>query len=167
MAFLHVHASRPSLISRGFTMIELLVVIAIIGLISMVILTGVTTARDRARYQSAFSAAKGMQAYANVCITDANVTMCMPHQATLGCGGSGTDSITGGATRVCSTRTEVFPTLPLGWVRCDSVNTGPCGTTVSQIGTAFTYRAKRTSDSMIITCTETGCSCSGTGCPNY
>lgn len=164
---MHVDQNRRA--TTGFTMIELLVVIAIIGLISAVILSGVTSARGKGRQGAAMQVMKSVHDIAMVCISTnvSSYTFCLPGQNTLGCTASAIgDTNNGGGGYLCASNPGGrYTDLPTGWVYCDQSGSGQtatnCGGDASQLPqnstTYFRIKAESNTDQKLIECTETGC----------
>ncbi len=167
---MHKPSSRH--IVRGFTIIELLVVIAIIGIISALILTGVTSSRAKGREAAALQTMKGLYDVALLCVSTnvSSYTFCLPGQTTSGCQATAiNDTNNGGGGFLCSSNPNArYTSLPSGWVYCDGTPTSQsatnCGNDVSSLPSgSFRIRAESNLDGKLITCVETGCTVANDG----
>ena len=124
----------------GFTLIELLVVIAIIGILSSVVLSSLTTARERARLANTQGTLNGILPGAVVCMNDG-----FDLQSAAGTACDGSAAPTAGVP-VCAGSSTVWPALTTGWTygNCDSTT-----------GVDFDFSASDGTQS--VTCDETGC----------
>ncbi|MBP9757772.1 MAG: type II secretion system protein [Candidatus Pacebacteria bacterium] len=154
--------------SRGFTLIELLVVIAIIGILSSVIMVGLGDARTKSKYAAAAATSRSVQKGAGICLSE-GLRVCLPGETVSGvCAAASTlDTITGGGGVLCAGYPAKYERLPQGWVWCDSISSGNCGsnTSVQTTSQSFFLRLMRTADNTVITCVETKCTCTSGNCP--
>jgi len=149
-----------SLQKKGFTLIELLVVISIIGLLASIVITGLGSAKVKARIASAQSTMNSLQPALRTCLSG-NLPIQIPPT-------SGPDPATAAQIvalgPVCAGGPN-FPVLPSGWIYCDGNNgelqgVAGCGNDISfpeQAVGAYTLTVESHADMKIITCTETSC----------
>jgi prepilin-type N-terminal cleavage/methylation domain-containing protein len=94
--------------NKGFTLIELLVVIAIIGILASVVLTSLSSAREKANKTAALANMRGVIPELVTCQDDTGTASAL------------TATANGGAGIICTgstgTHTAVWPALPGGWV---------------------------------------------------
>ncbi len=166
---------------KGFTLIELMVVITIIGLLSAVLLTALAVARAKGRTAAAHQQMKSVQNYYNRCVNEkaaggiplVSGQFCLPGQP-LTCLGVAGDTRNGGGALMCAGYPETYPSLPNGWVYCDSgpgaAGSAGCGNDSSNLSAIaqgnFSIRAEGDGGTTVITCNESSCTVSTDAPPN-
>jgi prepilin-type N-terminal cleavage/methylation domain-containing protein len=137
--------------STGFTLIELLVVIAIIGILSAVVLTSLSTSRQKARVAAVEESLHSLQTAGHVCLNDSSLVN-VPQEDNTGGGGP-----------LCTGSASNFVTLPTNWIYCDNTpgtqSPTDCGNeTSSSTLTSFGITAESDADGTVVSCSDAVCS---------
>ena len=128
-------------LKKGFTLIELLVVIAIIGILSGIVLTSLTSARNKANKAAAQANLRGVMPELVICADDGGYA----NTAGIGVAPTAGGTPTAGSTQIiCVTvagvavpgHTAAWPAMPTGWAYAASTNGA-----VALSANTFTYNA--------------------------
>jgi prepilin-type N-terminal cleavage/methylation domain-containing protein len=93
--------------NKGFTLIELLVVIAIIGILASIVLTSLSSAREKANRTASLANLRGVMPELVVCADDGGEETTTIAAGSVICTSDGTAALSG--------HTAVWPALVGGW----------------------------------------------------
>ena len=152
--------------NRGFTLIELLVVIAIIGILSSVVLTSLSSAKNKATRAATLADIRGVMAEIVTCVDDGGYVNVKAGTAVNTATGAPTalapicitvsSATTIGAAALLTGHTAVWPTLPTGSAYAASAG-APTASTFTDYTSTFVYNATTPGTSVACTLSSGAC----------